>query len=867
MFFGKEKKELDYNYKFRDLKFYCSKEWMYGSAKKYRNVFNSSEVSYLYVEFSFFNKLFDEEDWNANVSIKYIDKESKKELCNLNEKYQIKKEDNVFYIRNSWGKEEKGAFWQKGSYKCEAYIDNNLVAEKDFFIENFPEITIKNNPCFDLIHVKLYEGDYSGNPKNNVKKYYSVFKTSDTRYIWVELKVKSKVNYAWNCEFFYNFYNDTGDLKGHSKSLDSMEAGKAGTNYTFERGWGNKEPGSWIDTDYRLDVVFMDVVVASVPFRTGAEFVEGELQVSKSIESSSIIDNEKEESLEQVIEKLNSLIGLNNIKKQINEHIEYLKFLKIRKEKGFNESSKISLHSVFTGNPGTGKTTVVNLLGKIYKKIGLLSTGIVYEVDRASLVAEYIGQTAPKVKKEIDKARGGILFIDEAYSLSRNEEDSKDYGKEVIEILLKEMSDGIGDIAIMVAGYPREMDIFLNTNPGLKSRFNYYFNFEDYKPDELLQIVNFSAKKKDVVFETDAITQVNEIIIERYRNRDRTFGNARFANSLVEEAKINMGIRLMKEKNVKNLSKEQLSTITIEDVILLIESKSSNNLNIKIDEVLLKESLEELNQLVGINEVKKEINELIKLTKYYIEIGRDTTNKISIHSIFTGNPGTGKTTVARLLGKIYKALGLLEKGHIVECDREALVAGYIGQTAIKTKAVIDSAVNGVLFIDEAYALAEGGDNDFGKEAIEILLKNMEDLRGRISVIVAGYPDNMHKFINSNPGLKSRFDKTILFSDYNAEDLFKIFLMFMQKDQMQLESSAKDKLVEYITKLTLSKDKHFGNARNIRTLYESVTKNQNLRMADMPKENRTTEMLNTFTLIDIPELEIMIKENKQIGFKK
>ena len=234
----------------------------------------------------------------------------------------------------------------------------------------------------------------------------------------------------------------------------------------------------------------MDVLIGAVTFECKNEDEEGELVMISSIDqaialssgsSNTIIGSEvPEKTLEELLKDVDDMIGLDNVKKSIHENITYLNFTKLRKEKGFNDGSDISLHSVFTGNPGTGKTTIVKKLGQIYKKMGLLSKGHVFEVDRSVLVGEYIGQTAPKVKKAIDDARGGILFIDEAYSLARSGDDSKDFGKEVIEILIKEMSDGKGDIAIIVAGYPKEMNTFIDSNPGLKSRFSQYFHFDDY---------------------------------------------------------------------------------------------------------------------------------------------------------------------------------------------------------------------------------------------------------------------------------------------------------------------------------------------------------------------------------------------------
>ena len=174
-----------------------------------------------------------------------------------------------------------------------------------------------------------------------------------------------------------------------------------------------------------------------------------------------------------------------------------------------------------------------------------------------------------------------------------------------------------------------------------------------------------------------------------------------------------------------------------------------------LDDILF-ESLAELNALTGLDSVKTEVNEMVKLVRFYQESGKDVLNKFSLHTVFTGNPGTGKTTVARILSRIYKGLGILEKGHLIEVDRQGLVAGYVGQTAIKTADKVNEAVGGILFIDEAYSLANesGGQHDFGGESIQVILKRMEDLRGKFGVIVAGYTENMQDFINSNPGLRS-----------------------------------------------------------------------------------------------------------------
>ncbi len=866
----------DYKYgdpfKFKSIQVYSSSEWMAHSKRKYRKVFDKSEVAYIRSEFTFYNKLFDEEDWKAKVTVKFIQTKRGKrdEIASLDEEIEVTKDKNTIHVYKSWGVDDAGGFWKKGDYVCEAYIDDKLVGSEKFFIEDIGAVSIKNNPYFDIESIKLYAGDSAGWEQKN-KKYLIAFNKEKAQYVWLEIKIKNKTNVDWNFEFFINFYDDAGQFKAQMDSLYYIDKKTKGDIYTYNRGWGNNDPGSWKEDKYVAEIVFMDTLVASIPFNMGETNVEGTAKIGNvshgGLEAAVSSTEEEEKTLEELMENLNGLIGLEKIKTQITEHIDYIEFLKLRKKKGLKDEEKITLHSVFTGNPGTGKTTVVKLLGKIYQKMGLLSKGHLHEVDRADLVGEFIGQTAPKVKEAIEKARGGILFIDEAYALTRSKEDSKDYGREVIEVLIKEMSDGPGDIAIMAAGYPKEMEDFINFNPGLKSRFKYYFHFDDYTPDELIQIAEYAAEKRNIIVNPKAKEYINKLLIDAYRDRDKTFGNARYSYSLIDEGKMNMGLRLIKLPNVKKLSGKTLSTIKFEDVKKIKAGKKKKVIRIPIDEELLKIATNELKALVGMNHIKTEVNDLVKLVRYYRETGKDVLNKFSIHTVFTGNPGTGKTTLARIMGKIYKALGLLERGHVVETGREGLVAGYTGQTALKTKEKLTESMGGVLFIDEAYALSDGGQNSFGKEAIEVILKHMEDERGKLAIIAAGYPDNMDVFLHANPGLKSRFDRVWHFYDYSAETLLKIGIHMFAEEKLVLDKDAKKFLLDYLNQLYEKRDKYFGNARSVRKIVEQAVKKQNLRMASLPAEERTTAMMETVTIFDLKEISIEQKEEKKrMGFR-
>lgn len=272
----------------------------------------------------------------------------------------------------------------------------------------------------------------------------------------------------------------------------------------------------------------------------------------------------------------------------------------------------------------------------------------------------------------------------------------------------------------------------------------------------------------------------------------------------------------------------------IQDIIASLEKKMQKNfVNASADSVNgqfnnLDELIEGLNNSIGLEKVKKEVSTLVNLVLMNNKRkGRGLTAvPVSLHLVFTGNPGTGKTMVARLLSRIYQQMGLLSKGHLVEVDRSGLVAGYVGQTALKVKGVIDQSIGGVLFIDEAYALdSETGDSDFGQEAINTLLKAMEDNRDNLIVIVAGYPDKMKRFLASNPGLQSRFNKFIYFDDYNAYELILLIERRCLESGFNLTPKAKGYLKRFFNKMNHSDYDKFSNGRGARNLFEKAVANQ------------------------------------------
>ena len=567
-------------------------------------------------------------------------------------------------------------------------------------------------------------------------------------------------------------------------------------------------------------------------------------------------------SADEVLDELDQMIGLGSVKEEVNKLLAGIEVERKRREQGL-PVARVGRHMVFTGPPGVGKTEIARALGEIYRSLKVLRKGHVVEVQRADLVAGYIGQTAMKTLDKCKEALDGILFVDEAYSLAG---EGKDFGHEAIATLMKFMEDNRDRIMVIAAGYPNEMRRFIATNPGMASRFNRTIEFPAYEPKELAAILRLMAKRQRAEL-PDVLEQSLVPWIES-QWRSEGWGNAREMRNLLDKAGEAQSLRVAVDPTA-DISKIEMVDFESVGVSLVrtyvpppapppvptiptpapivvqhslvpsspdhLAPRSGRRLKVEATippERTLDQALDRLEEMVGLESVKEEVNKLISA----LEVERLRREQglviapISRHMVFSGPPGVGKTEVARALGEIYRSLTVLRKGHLVETDRSGLVAGYIGQTAPKTLDKCREALDGILFIDEAYSLARPG-NDFGQEAIDTLLKFMEDNRDRIVVIVAGYPNEMQRFINSNPGLSSRFTKTIEFPPYGANELAAILRVMAKRQNFVLPDDLESSLAPWL-KVGM-RNKSWGQAREMRTLLERAREAQATRIAHDP----------------------------------
>lgn len=542
------------------------------------------------------------------------------------------------------------------------------------------------------------------------------------------------------------------------------------------------------------------------------------------------------------LERLEAMVGLAGVKSAIQRHQQALQIQQKRRQQG-QTSAPLRLHLIFKGNPGTGKTTVARLIGEIYRDLGLLQRGHLVEIGGRDLVAGYVGQTNIQTNEIIDRAIDGVLFIDEAYTLAQG--GNHDFGQEAINTLVKRMEDERDRLAVIVAGYPQEMDQFLQSNPGLTRRFATEIIFADYTPQELLEIFRQRVKQTSSHLTSELENALTNLFNQIYLDRQPSFGNAGLVENLFHQIDQRRSVRVISQ-NLDFLT-EPFKPIDLPENYQQIARQGQK------DQDTVEALLQELDQLIGLQSVKAMIREIVEtelanqqLRKAGLTVNDEPETR---HLLFTGNPGTGKTTVARLLGRIFKALGILRKGQFVEVTRADLVAGYVGQTAQKTTEAIAKALDGVLFIDEAYALSRwDSGNDFGQEAIDTLVPIMENQRDRLVVILAGYSREMSQFLQANSGLASRLAYHITFPDYNPEELQQIFLFLCQKAQRICPPEVSQALSQIFMEMYQNRGHNFGNGRDVRNFYEKMVKRQKSRML---REHLTGEAMMTFALEDIP----------------
>lgn len=539
-------------------------------------------------------------------------------------------------------------------------------------------------------------------------------------------------------------------------------------------------------------------------------------------------------TLEEARYKLNSIIGIKELKEFIYNVQNNYKVQNIRERLGLT-TSKISMNMIFAGNAGTGKTNAARITFEYLNALGLLSRGVFKEVSKADFVSENINETAKKTMEVVNSAIGGVLFIDEAYSLCESEEDK--VGKEIVDVLLKGIEDNRDDLIVILAGYENDMEKFLSINPGLKSRFPNIIHFEDYTPYEMYAIALNIAKSKGYKIADNVEDDLIDLFAKNQISGKNDLGNARFVRNIIENAIMDASRKYLQDKQKK------------------IDLLEAHNFNFKVK---AKFNLEErLNDIIGLEEVKNLLRSQYKLIvaqEKRKSVGVETKIEQNLNMVFAGNPGTGKTSIARLVAEMLNSMGLLKIGQLVETDRSNFVSEIPGQTSKKTEQTFKEAIGGILFIDEAYTLAY---DPLGREAIETLLKLIEDYSKDVIVILAGYEKEMEDFFDVNIGLRSRFPLWTNFEDYKPEELSEMAIKLLESKGFKLSKNGYTSLKKSFVDIYENADMQSGNGRLVRNYVENLIRSQSIRIAE---SDISVYEMNLITTKDIDNINYFTSAN-------
>lgn len=552
------------------------------------------------------------------------------------------------------------------------------------------------------------------------------------------------------------------------------------------------------------------------------------------------------------IQKLNSLVGLDGIKKRILDHTSLVRLNKIRSERGLYNKMP-PMHMVFTGNPGTGKTTIAKYLGEIYHGIGVLSSGHVVETERSKLIGRFFGDAETFTLEALRKASGGILFIDEAYTLFVKADDTKDYGLRVIETLLTFLAQETPDLMVILAGYTKEMNEMLESNPGLKSRFSYVFEFEDYTPAQLMQIGKLVLKRESYQLTPEAEKKLSDYIIDEYNHKDEHFGNGRFITRLITTQIIPAMSRRLMEIPADQLTNDVLVRIEASDVPAV---KRRGLHPEAIDELLLQSALEKLDALVGLDTAKKALHDYVTMTRLQHKQDTLLLKPANLCWEFIGSTGTGKSTVAEILAKILQGLGILKQGHVISVNAEELAGNdnyHVLERAIK------KADDGLLFLDmDAPSYRE---KQYESLRMWVLNKIVER-RQTTALVVAQVTSDEEAIAKSlAAGGVASYHNSIIFDDFSTDQLMAILNYLLRHDyQLELTEEACKKLAVFVRNLKKDDSKSAPvSARTMQHLSQAIAMVAQLRIA------ADGQVVAEVTADDVDRFEWTRQSAGKIGF--
>lgn len=582
----------------------------------------------------------------------------------------------------------------------------------------------------------------------------------------------------------------------------------------------------WEKGIYRLELTWQTTTIINAAFTVSDINVPSEYEAKLISRRDNNIINQTEGS---ALARLDRMAGLEKVKDKIHSLMNFHKLQQMRSAAGLPVKQP-ALHARFLGNPGTGKTTVARLLGQIYKEMGLLSSGHVVLEERKNLIGRYYDSEGQAVDNALNRAKGGILLIDEAYNLYV-ENDEKDPGRRILEYLLTALSDENNrDWMLILAGYPEETTAMLKSNPGIDSRVEEVFVFEDLSIENLLQIADLYCDDNKYELSEEARKRLKSLISKDIVAKGKNFGNGRYVNKLLERAiSTRMATRLSK---ISAPTYDQLVTIEAEDIPVTQDEDQHISLG-KFDEEAIDNAMKRLDALVGLEKVKSAIHNFVNVSRYLNSQGERFRGKGLLKWNFTGNTGTGKSTVAKILADILKAMNLIQNSELTEVKGEEIfnVSDYECNEVIRE--AVKRSRKGVLFIDGDAPEFRSGQYRMTSEQVRFKLANLvsdDNASGALIISECSTPDLSIAHSLASNGIYD-FDHTFIFDDYTEDELYSILLQCLDKYRTQVSEKAEVIIKEYIRNLCANRNLSFANARTMKNLSRAIFERMILRLND------------------------------------
>lgn len=615
------------------------------------------------------------------------------------------------------------------------------------------------------------------------------------------------------------------DQTGRAVDWHFAEVGRVNNEAWIYAAFGEFCDHQWKKGTYRVELEWLGRMLISASFTVGDINVPSDYDPDIISGKDNVVKNEVEGS---AIARLDKLAGLEKVKEKVHSMMNYHKLMQMRSKAGLPVKQP-GLHARFLGNPGTGKTTVARLLGQIYKEMGVLSSGHVVVTERKNLIGRYYDSEGLAVDNALNRAKGGILLIDEAYNLYV-EGDEKDPGRRVLESLLTALSDENNrDWMLILAGYPKEMEKMLQSNSGIESRVNKTFYFDDLSVDELLQVAELYCDDNKYELTQEARERLKSVITRDVAAKDKNFGNGRYVIDLLETAiNTRMAERLDK---IEAPTYYQLVTVEADDIP--ISAQEAERISSEgFDEEAIADALSRLDSLVGLNKVKNAIHNFVNISRYLHSQGERFRGKGLLKWNFTGNSGTGKSTVAQILADILKAMNLIQNNEITEVRGEEIfnASDYTCNEVIREAAKKSS--RGLLFIDGDAPEFRSSEYRMTSEQVRFKLATLaddENASGALIIAECSTSNMSLAHTLASNGVYD-FDHVFIFDDYTEDELYRILQQCLDKQKTRVSEEAEVVLREYIRNLCANRSLSFANARTMKNLSRTIFETVVLRMS-------------------------------------